>query len=351
MIDVTVIIPTFERIDVLVETLSALASVDYPSSRFEIIVVDDGSSSETLEAMSRRMQTLAVPVRLIRQDHRGPAAARNRGARAAAGCVLIFIDDDILVPSDFVGRHLQTLDENPGCWTIGRIVHPPGLQRSPFGRYRDARWEEFHSAQSARGRSETIGMSAANLCMPATDFQQLGGFDERFTIASCEDWDLGLRARAAGIRILYDPEIVVVHNDWAVDLKRFCERQSLYSISDVLLWRKYGERSPRAWLVQANGPIRWGGDPAWLVLKKAIKRVLVTSPGNSVVHRACALAERIVPDSPYSRRAYDLAVGVAIFKGVRDGLKRYPDTGRSARDVGVEAMYGSSCRGSENDGI
>jgi hypothetical protein len=163
-------------------------------------------------------------------------------------------------------------------------------------------------------------MTAANLALPASDFARLGGFDEGFSIASCEDWDLAWRARMTGIRVLYDPCNVAVHNDWAVSLEQFCERQRLYSISDVLLWRKYGEQSPRARLVRENSPVRWTADSPRLILKKMVKRLLATKPGRTTVRLACAVGERMAPDTWWTRRAYQLAVGSAIFKGVREGL-------------------------------
>src|SRR5438128_1283620 len=134
--DASLIIPSFERPGVLVETLRTVASVDN-ASRLEVIVVDDGSSGETLATVLRWIEDSAAPVRLLRQDHRGPSAARNRGARAAVGKVLIFLDNDCLVRPDFVDRHLQVLRNHPGCWVVGRVVHPPELRRTPFGRYRD----------------------------------------------------------------------------------------------------------------------------------------------------------------------------------------------------------------------
>jgi hypothetical protein len=152
---------------------------------------------------------------------------------------------------------------------------------------------------------------------------QLGGFDEGFTIASCEDWELGMRARQHGVRILYDPGIVALHNDWAVDLGRFCERQFLYSVSDVRLWRMYGDASPRAAMVRQNAPVEFGQDSIGLVLKKISKQVLATRVGLAVLAGVTLLAEKVAPDGGITRRLYNAAIGVAIFRGVREGLKRY----------------------------
>src|SRR5262249_44624552 len=99
--------------------------------------------------------------------------------------------------------------------------------------------------------------------------------------------------------------------------------QRLYSRSDVILWRKYGDASPRARLVHENGYINHRADPARLIARKMIKRILVTPAGRFFLRQSCWLAERLAPDSRCNRRLYQLAVGVAIFRGVREGLKHY----------------------------
>jgi glycosyltransferase involved in cell wall biosynthesis/GT2 family glycosyltransferase len=332
LVDATVIIPTFNRSDALLETLDALARMDYPSDRWEAVVIDDGSTDDTSVVVEQWIARTGASVRYLRQSNAGPAAARNRGASEAKSKYLIFIDNDIIVERDFVSAHLETLARNPGCWVVGRVVHPEQIRSTPFGRYRDSVWEAFHHSHDEVRVSETTGITAANLSLPAKDFEMLGGFDADFTIASSEDWVLGMRARQTGIRVLYHPGIVVLHNDWALSLERFCERQRLYSISDVLLWRKYGETSPRSRLVREHAPVAWGVDPPRLILKKAIKRILATNTGQLLVRTACTLAERVAPDTNLSRRAYTTAVAVAIFRGVREGLQRYasPSLGTQA---------------------
>jgi GT2 family glycosyltransferase len=321
--DATIVIPTYNRQEALLQSLSALARLDYPSDRWEVIVVDDGSTDGTGEALEEWIRTCGTAARCIRLTRGGPARARNCGAIEARGETLVFIDNDILVEPDFLQRHLQASTEHPGCWVVGRIVHPPQLLATPFGRYRAGLWESYHRSHPQTEISETAGISAANLSLPARDFGRLGGFDESITIASSEDWELGLRARQAGIRVLYDPGIVVLHNDWAVSLDRFCERQRLYSISDVLLWHKYGELSPRARLVRESSPVNWRQDSLRLIVKKQLKHLLASERGRHLLRAGCWLSERWAPDSRWNQRAYDLAIAVAIYCGVREGLERY----------------------------
>jgi len=318
------VIPTRDRPERLLETLTALVSAADPGLAWEAVVVDDGGAPASLEPARALARETGAPLRLVSQQQRGPAAARNRGAREAGGRVLVFLDDDMVTTPGFLGRHLRSVDANPGCWIVGRITHPEALRATPFGRYRHARWEEFHDAHAPRGLQSTGGISAANLALPATDLARLGGFDEGFALAGCEDRELALRAQAAGIRILYDPENVALHQDWATTLPRYCERQRSYAISDVRLWRRHGSASPRAALITAATPVSLADGPR-RALRKLVRRTLATPPGRALLLGLASASERVLPDSPVTRRLYEAAVSVAIFRGVRDGLVRYPD--------------------------
>jgi glycosyltransferase involved in cell wall biosynthesis len=315
--------PTHNRLDALLPTLRTLANVDYPAGRWEIVLVDDGSTDGTGEAVEEWARESGAPVRYLRQPNAGPAAARNRGAGAAEGEVLVFLDDDITVQPGFLRDHVAALVAHPGSWIAGRITHPESLRETPFGEYRFQIWERFHTQHPPDRITETEGGSAANLCLPAADFRRLRGFDESFSTPSSEDWDLGLRARASGIRVLYHPRLNTIHNDWAIDLERFCERQRTYSIADVLLWRKYGEQSPRRTVIHRNGPLRWSDGPS-LLWKKTAKRFLATRLGSQLLAAFCSAAERLAPGSRFNHWAYDIAVAVAIFRGVREGMARFP---------------------------
>lgn len=332
-VDVSIIIPAYGRPDALLQTLEELLRLDYPRDRWEAVVVDDGSPEDLVGVVEAWAERTGAPVRALTQQNAGPAAARNRGAAHARGSVLIFIDNDILVPPDFVKLHLQALAENPRSWIVGRVIQPRQLQESPFGRYRDALHESFHHSFPEGELSETMWITTQNLSLPRADFESLGGFDEAFTIASSEDWELGCRARGRGIRMLYHPGIVVHHNDWAVNLRKFCERQWLYSVSDVLLWRKYGNDTPRYELIRQNDRIHWATDGPRLIARKLFKSCLATRLGQAAVFGACGLVERLAPDSPTNHRLYRLATAVAIFRGVREGLRRYPEEAFVRRDV------------------
>lgn len=313
----SVIIPTYNGARKLRATLEAVLAQDAA----EVIVVDDGSTDGT-ESVVGDLRAGWPALHYVRQLNSGPAAARNRGAAAAAGDVLLFLDDDIVVHDGAVARHLAHHDDRR-CFVVGRILQPAQILETPFGRYRNERWEEFHRSHHPERLSPTDGMSAANLSVRRSDFLDLGGFDEDFTIASSEDWELGFRARSTGIEVLYDPLAVATHEDWADSLERFCERQRLYSVSDVLLVQKYGERSPRAALVDQARPVQWRRDPPARTARMLVKQALATRPGRRAVVGGVAVAERFLASAPVLARTYDVAIAVAIHAGVREGLRRF----------------------------
>src|SRR3989442_3111593 len=206
--EATIVIPTHNRSDALIETLEALSASAAPDGGWEAVVVDDGSTDDTAVVIPRWIATHGSPVRYLRQENHGAAAARNRGGGDARGRFLIFIDNDIVVGRDFIRQHVDALEGHPGCWVVGRVTHPPALRTTPFGRFRYDLGEEFHRRHGAALPVPPTAVTAQNLSLPAADFARLGGFDAGFEIASSEDWDLGFRARQAGFKTLCNPQNV-----------------------------------------------------------------------------------------------------------------------------------------------
>ena len=116
---VSVIIPAYNEEASLAQALESLSHQTYPN--LEALVVDDGSTDETPEIAAR------YPVRLIRSDHRGPGAARNRGAREARGEILVFVDADMLLDADFVEQLTRPIRQGDalGTFTTEEFVANP----------------------------------------------------------------------------------------------------------------------------------------------------------------------------------------------------------------------------------
>jgi glycosyltransferase involved in cell wall biosynthesis len=179
--DVSVIIPTYNRRAMVLE---AIDSVQTQSIReFELIVVDDGSTDGSAE----HLKGLTKAVRIERIEHRGPAAARNRGVALARAPLIAFLDSDDLWAPTKLERQLAFMRANSGCAIsqTNEIWIRNGRRVNPGVRHRKRAGDIFIDSL----RTCLISMSAT---MMRTDlFRSLGGFDE--TMMAAEDYDLWLR--------------------------------------------------------------------------------------------------------------------------------------------------------------
>ncbi len=181
--EVSVIIPAYNRCAMLVEAIDSVLAQSTPA--FELIVIDDGSTDGTIETghLSRSAETM----RIERIDHRGPAAARNRGVAIARAPLVAFLDSDDLWSPTKLERQLGFMRDNPGCAIsqTGEIWIRNGQRVNPGRRHRKRAGDIFIDSL----RTCLVGMSS--VMMRADLFRSSGGFDEQMTAA--EDYDLWLR--------------------------------------------------------------------------------------------------------------------------------------------------------------
>jgi GT2 family glycosyltransferase len=320
--DVSVIVTSRERREALLATLQALATQTVAPSLYEAVVVDDGSTDGSADAVAALRTPYALRV-LRHPGQRGVSAGRNTAIREARGRVLIFLSDDVLVPPGFVAAHLQALERNPGAWIVGGFRQLPSLRDTPFGRYLDDVEESFTRArQSAPIGPDLWELSwptARNLSLPHADFRAAGPFDERFR-STCEDQDLAIRARARGVRFLYDASIDCLHNDQAGDLVRCCRGQRRGTHDTVLFCAKHAAEHAGSPLERANGPIALGDGPL-LVARKTAKWLLSRDPMLALLLGTVPLLERAGTPERLLRRVYRGLIGLHTFRGWRDGLE------------------------------
>jgi GT2 family glycosyltransferase len=313
---VSIVIPTHNRSDALAETLLNLAGQKFEGS-WEVVVVNNLCTDDTDEVVRR--QSFPVPLRLIHEGKPGAAAARNAGIRAAEGRYVILLDNDILVEPDFIRLHHDLLLANPGCWILGQVVNLPEQNSTPFGKFRRDMYGYIPRESAER---EAHWLAGTNFSMPRADWERLGGFDEQFSGASVEDYDFAVRAWQIGIKILFQPKIVAIHNDWAgFSIEDYCRRQRLYSQSEPLFWRKYGDRHIRLDLVRQNMPPNLRRDGPMLLAKKLLKNVLASRTWQKILSDVCALLERKWPWPPLLHLVYRLMLAVAIYQGFQEGLR------------------------------
>lgn len=324
-IDISVIVPTHNRSDALDLTLKHLASQDFDGS-WELIVVNNNSTDDTAIVVANRKRGFPVSLYLVNEASPGPAAARNTGARAANGEFLVFIDNDILTSPDFLSRHYERLIENPGCWILGQFPNLPEQESTVFGRYRKHLHPMVPPTDDIMDFDVITGQGTS---MRKADLQRLGGFDEEFFVASGEDRELAIRAMNSNIRILFDPSIIAVHNDWAgTTVRDYCRRQRLYTQTEPLFASKYGDVNPRREMSIKNAPPSFKSDGLKLYVSKQFKCVVGSRIGQSVLINLCEFIERIGPDNRLLWYFYKVAISGAIYRGYNEGLAKL----RSASD-------------------
>jgi GT2 family glycosyltransferase len=203
---ISVIIPTFERAGQLSVCLGALEAQDYPRDRFEVLVVDDGSapSSEGSVGTIRHQPN----VRLLKQLHSGPAAARNYGATHANGAFLAFTDDDCAPDPGWLRSLATCFLSCSDCAVGGRTINELANNRHStvsqlIVDYLYARWNPDPDHMTF--------FASNNFALPAQSFHTVGGFDIGWIRAAGEDRDLCDRLISRGYRLVYAPDALVRH--------------------------------------------------------------------------------------------------------------------------------------------
>jgi GT2 family glycosyltransferase len=197
----SVIVPVHNGADELRCCLQALgASARLPD---EIIVVDDASTDSSGDVA--RQQGARV-IRLEGLPH-GPAFARNRGAEAARGEVIVFIDADVTVHADTLARADRYLSEVPQIAALFGSYDSNPPARGLVTRYKNL----LHHYTHQHGRREAFTFWAGCGAIRRDVFAALGGFDEAYTRPSIEDIELGARLRHAGHSVWLCPDVQVTH--------------------------------------------------------------------------------------------------------------------------------------------
>lgn len=196
----SVIVPAYNAAATIEACLGALSRQSVGSEACEVIVVDDGSTDRTAEIAGR------FPVTLVRQQNRGPAAARNHGAKRARGGIILFTDADCVPSEDWVEQMVKPFAD-PAVSAVKGAYRTS--QRSMVARFAQAEFEERFEMLK---RAESIDMVDTYAAAFRADvFRRMGGFDESFPVANNEDTELSYKLSAAGERMVFNPGAVVFH--------------------------------------------------------------------------------------------------------------------------------------------
>ena len=228
---VSVVVPARDAAATLGACLEGLAAEGVPGPAAELLVVDDASRDATRLVASR------PGVRLLSGPGRGPAAARNLGARAATGEVLVFLDADTAPLPGWLREVLAPLAD-PAVVAVKGRYHSD--QRALVARFGQLEFEEKYARLARAARVDFL--DAGTVAFRRAAFLDAGGFDEGFPAQSAEDVDLAFRLAAGGARFAFNPRAGVLHRHEG-RLAAYLYKKARYGFYRVRVYRRHPDKA------------------------------------------------------------------------------------------------------------
>jgi GT2 family glycosyltransferase len=280
---VSVVIATYEGDATLAAQLDALSKQTF-ARPWELVVADNMGSATTRALVDEQVRVIPGIRYVDASQKRGVAFARNTGAKAARGELLLFCDDDDLVSPTWIDA-LVTAAETEGADLVGGRRDVTVLN-TPEARY----WRGVPDGFDARfgGPPHAVG---SNVAVRREMFERVGGFDEAFTLGG-EDVDLGIRVAAAGGRLAFAEEATIEYR--LKDTPGAVGRQSYaYGRSEPLLFRKHPDQWPRRRATVVLKSWGWMLVNVWRVVPRRERGRWLWIAGRNVGRIAGSFHERV----------------------------------------------------------
>jgi glycosyltransferase involved in cell wall biosynthesis/peptidoglycan/xylan/chitin deacetylase (PgdA/CDA1 family) len=238
----SIVIPTYQRRALVLAAVQALARQSF-TERYEVIVAVDGSTDGSADAL--RALQLRMPLTVLEQPNRGASAARNLGARAARGEILLFLDDDMEADANLLAE-LDGSHQDGADVVFGHLPLHPG---SPANFLSDGirQWTEGRLKRlTTPGESLTLhDLMTGQVSLARALFERVGGFDTNFTLNGTfgdEDIDFGYRLMRGGYRLVFNPA-AISHQNYIVQPPHYMRQYRQTGQADVAFARKHPEQA------------------------------------------------------------------------------------------------------------
>jgi glycosyltransferase involved in cell wall biosynthesis len=330
---ISVIIPTYNRKALLRETLHSLAQQTYPCDRYEVILIDDGSTDGTEEIAA---EAFPFTLRYFWQSNQGDAEARNFGARKSQAEFLVFLDDDILVEPGYIAYLIQSHEMSQkkivvGIWnlwhaektSLSRTLnslfasgadHPQSLP-SDFS-------TETHTTTDLQFRD----VYSNNMSLRREAYFKIGmmeGLGFPGSSMWC-DLDFTYRAYRQGFEFRRSNKAICWHRDHAIfNLDDYKKRMRTAAYRAVILFQKYPELPAYLSMFYDKTPICWSQDPPRLIARKLARFITSSRLTLWSMEQTADVLERLFPASILLPSLYRYIVGSYIFQGYREGLREF----------------------------
>jgi glycosyltransferase involved in cell wall biosynthesis len=317
----SVIVPTYNRADVLARTLRHLDAQEYPAEKLEVIAVDNSTDS-TPDIVERFARTARCSIRLVRSEHRLPAIKRNQGLAQANGDLALFLNDDVWAAPDFLLQHAGSHARSGGqpVAVVGLVVQSPEMPWSPFTEF----YEPFAYYELVDLADQPVRYRyfwSMNLSLPRREMLDRNLiFHEDWAEIGHEDIELGYRWTRAGRDVVYNPRALVEHYH-PHSLDSACRLQE--SIGRGL--RDLECLIPEADLLERYGVFSWRSKPQ-VFIKALMRRALFN--GATVSH-----AQRWLNRQPRNNRLTRWMYWKVLLYYTNRGYSQAPRRGPQSLDT------------------
>ena len=229
-IKVSIVIPTYNRKNLLKDMLESLFNQTYPEGKYEIIVCDDGSNDGTEEMVRELAKKSPCALKYYKQVNRGPASARNMGIKNAMGKIIGFTDDDCVVSNTWIENAVPYFEDIRVGGVMGCTI--------PYGSYPKKHLLMIGAIHTQKITEDDGSYGSGNIFYRKKVLNEVDGFDPEFIIA--EDVDLGLRVKGKGYKILFDKNILIYHKIFFVPMIKYLKSLKKDELN-VLLYKKHPE--------------------------------------------------------------------------------------------------------------
>jgi len=236
---ISVIVPAYQAAAVLPQCLTALQRQTIDRAQYEIVVIDDGSTDDTAVVAEQALRDFPA-AQVLRAEHGGPASARNLGARAAMGDLLLFTDADCEPLPDWLEQFVRVFSDPAISGAKGAYAT---RQRSLIARFVQQEYEERYDHTRRQPTIDFIDTYSAGYRREV--FMVSGGFDAAaFPTASVEDQEFSFRLAARGYRLIFAPQVKVYHRH-STSLTRYFRRKLSIGFWKMDVLKRYPGKAVR----------------------------------------------------------------------------------------------------------
>lgn len=328
---ISICISTRNRKNILKETLDNIFHhQNLPYDKFEVIVTNDGD--ENLDDLKQIFPY--ENFRIVFNKHKqGLAGGRNNGVENSKYNLIIFFDDDILAIDNFFEKVIQIHNEEDPIILGGNRLYPDNLIKKaslyPFGRYKllyEYKWLDENQLKLYRDSLyEVDSIAGFSMSLSKETYYKLGGFNEEFPFAGCEDAEFCYRAKKLGIRMLFDKSLICYHNELDnFELKNWLNRQATGIMSAVVMCKLHpeGKQHPTWYL---NAPIS-RKDSFKVIIHKIFKKIISFTPIYKLIYVATKLFEKLKVPDVIIFKLYNILWMAVTFNSFRRAYKKYFNT-------------------------